>query len=308
MGSVVADRAQQRPAEIATVVAPPPRRMSRRTGDPVARWTVEILIAFAALLFLMPVILIFLTSLKPESEIIRLDSLLPKQPAVGFHDNFGHIFGNPEEVPIFQWLFNSLLVSSCVTMLVLTVDSLAAYALARLRPPGGRVIFAIIIATLMVPGQILLVPVYLILNRLGWLDTPAALIFPAGAGAFGVFLLSQFFKAIPKELEEAAMLDGCGPLRIYWHIMLPLTRPALATLAILTFIASWNDFLGPLVFLDSVERYTLPVGVALFQGSYANEYGLTLAASVVCTTPILVIFMIFSRQIIRGMAFAGLKE
>jgi len=274
----------------------------------LSRVLVEILIAIAAFLFVMPVVLIFLTSLKPEAEIIRLDSLLPKQPSVGLHENFGHIFGNPEEVPIFRWVFNSVFISTCVTLLVLTVDSLAAYALSRLNPPGGRVIFAIIIATLMVPGQILLVPVYLILNRLGWLDTPAALIFPAGAGAFGVFLLSQFFKAIPKELEEAAMLDGCGPLRIYWHIMLPLTKPALATLAILTFIASWNDFLGPLVFLDSVERYTLPVGVALFQGSYANEYGLTLAASVVCTTPILVIFMIFSRQIIRGMAFAGLKE
>jgi multiple sugar transport system permease protein len=288
--------------------APPRRRLSGRTGNPVARWTVEILIAIAAFLFVMPVVLIFLTSLKPEAEIIRLDSLLPKAPAEGFGDNFGHIFGHPEEVPIFRWVFNSVFVSSCVTLLVLTVDSLAAYALARLRPPGGRVIFAIVIATLMVPGQILLVPVYLILNRLGWLDTPAALIFPAGAGAFGVFLLSQFFKAIPKELEEAAMLDGCGPWRIYWHIMLPLTRPALATLGILTFIGSWNDFLGPLVFLDSVERYTLPVGVALFQGSYANEYGLTLAASVVCTTPILIIFLIFSRQIIRGMAFAGLKE
>jgi multiple sugar transport system permease protein len=269
---------------------------------------VEPLIAIAAFLFVMPVILIFLTALKPEDEIIRLDSLLPKHPQVGLHDNFGHIFTNPEEVPIFRWVFNSTFISSCVTLLVLTVDSLAAYALVRLRPPGGRFIFAIIVATLMVPGQILLVPVYLILNQLGWLDTPAALIFPAGAGAFGVFLLSQFFRAIPKELEEAAMLDGCGPLRLYWHIMLPLSKPALATLAILTFISSWNDFLGPLIFLDSVERFTLPVGVALFQGSYANEYGLTLAASVVCTTPILIIFLIFSRQIIQGMAFAGLKE
>ena len=104
------------------------------------------------------------------------------------------------------------------------------------------------------------------------------------------------------------MLDGCGPFRIYWHVMLPLSKPALATLAILTFIGSWNDFLGPLVFLESVERFTLPVGVALFQGSYANEYGLTLAASVVCTTPILVIFLLFSRHIIRGMAMSGLKE
>ena len=279
-----------------------------RQGNPAARWLTEALIALAAFFFVMPVVLIFLTSLKPEAEIIRLDSLLPREPGVGIKENFGHIFGYPEEVPILRWVMNSVFISSCVTLLVLTVDSLAAYALSRLRPPGGRVVFAMIVATLMVPGQILLVPVYLILNRFGWLDTPAALIVPAGAGAFGVFLLSQFFKGIPKELEEAAMLDGCGPWRIYWHIMLPLSRPALATLAILTFIGSWNDFLGPLVFLDSVERYTLPVGVALFQGSYVNEYGLTLAASVVCTTPILVIFLLFSRHIIRGMAMAGLKE
>jgi multiple sugar transport system permease protein len=279
-----------------------------RLGNPVARWTTEIVVALAALLFLMPVVLIFLTSMKPDAEIIRLDGLLPQKPSVGIKENFGHIFGNSEEVPIFRWVFNSVFVSSCVTLLVLTVDSLAAYALVRLRPPGGRVIFAIIVATLMVPGQILLVPVYLILNKLGWLDTPAALIVPAGAGAFGVFLLSQFFRAIPKELEEAAMLDGCGPWRIYWNIMLPLSTPALATLAILVFIGSWNDFLGPLVFLESVERFTLPVGVALFQGSYVNEYGLTLAASVVCTTPILVIFLLFSRHIIRGMAMSGLKE
>jgi multiple sugar transport system permease protein len=313
MSAVVPNRAQQQAVEYRPAVLPPerpkPRRtLSGRTGNPLARWAIEILVALAAFLFIMPVVLIFLTALKPEAEIIRLDSLLPRDPAAGLRDNFGHIFGNAEEVPIFRWVFNSVFVSTSVTLLVLTVDSLAAYALSRLRPPGGRVIFAIILATLMVPGQILLVPVYLILNRLGWLDTPAALIVPAGAGAFGVFLLSQFFKAIPKELEEAAMLDGCGPWGIYWHVMLPLSKPALATLAILTFIASWNDFLGPLVFLESVERYTLPVGVALFQGSYANEYGLTLAASVVCTTPILVIFLLFSRHIIRGMAMSGLKE
>ncbi len=134
------------------------------------------------------------------------------------------------------------------------------------------------------------------------------MIVPAGAGAFGVFLLHQFFRQIPRELEEAAMIDGASKLRIWWNIMLPLSRPALATLAIFTFIGSWNDFLGPLVFLDSVEKYTLPVGVALFQSSYAAEYGLTLAASVICTTPVLLIFMLFSKQIIRGMAMTGLKE
>jgi multiple sugar transport system permease protein len=259
----------------------------------------------AAVAFVLPVVLIFLTAFKPEMEVIHFNSLLPRHWTA---QQFGHLISNPEEVPILRWLFNSIFISSCITLLVLTVDSLAAYGLARLDLPGGRAMFWTIIATLMVPGQILLVPVYLILNKLGWIDTPAALIVPAGAGAFGVFLLTQFFKAVPRELEEAAALDGCGRLRIYWHVMLPLSRPALATLAILTFCGSWNDFLGPLVFLDSVEKYTLPVGVGLFQGSYASEYSLTLAASVVCTAPVLLIFLMFSRHIIRGMAFSGLKE
>jgi multiple sugar transport system permease protein len=269
---------------------------------------IELLVALAATVFVLPVVLIYLTSLKPDAEIVKFESVLPKDPARGFRENFRYVLDTPEEIPIFRWLGNSILISSSVTLLVLTVDSLAAYGLARLRLPGKKFVFALIIATLMVPGQILLVPVYLILNHLGWIDTPLALIVPAGAGAFGVFLLHQFFKAIPRELEEAAMLDGANKLQIWWHLMLPLSKPALATLAIFTFIGSWNDFLGPLVFLDSVERFTLPVGVALFQSSYASEYGLTLAASVICTTPILVIFLLFSKHIIRGMAMTGLKE
>jgi multiple sugar transport system permease protein len=265
----------------------------------------EIFVALAAIALVLPVALIFLTAFKPDSEIIHFHGLLPRQWTL---ENFREILGRPEEIPIFRWLGNSIFISSSVTVLVLTVDSLAAYALARLNLPGKKWIFSIIIATLMVPGQILLVPVYLLLNKLGWLDTPAALIVPAGAGAFGVFLLHQFFKGIPRELEEAAMIDGCSRLGIYWYIMLPLAKPALATLAIFTFIGSWNDFLGPLVFLDSVQNYTLPVGVALFQTSYFSEYGLTLAASVICTLPIIVIFLIFHRHIIHGIAASGLKE
>ncbi len=269
------------------------------------RVLIQILMSLVAAAFVLPVVMIFLTAFKPEMEIIHFAGLLPKTWTT---ESFHHLIANPEEVPILRWLFNSIFISGMITLLVLLVDSLAAYALARLNLPGGRVVFALIVATLMVPGQILLVPVYLILSKLRWIDTPAALIVPAGAGAFGVFLLTQFFRAVPRELEEAAALDGCGRLRIYWHVMLPLTRPALATLAILTFVASWNDFLGPLVYLDSVEKYTLPVGVGLFQSSYASEYSLTLAASVVCTAPVILIFLMFSRYIIRGMAFSGLKE
>lgn len=277
---------------------------------------IELSVALVAVLFVLPVVLVYVTSLKPDAEIIKLESILPQDPAKGIQENFKYVLTTPEEIPIFPswrerrlgWLGNSMLVSSCVTLLVLTVDSLAAYALARLNLPGRKYVFALIIGTLMVPGQILLVPVYLILNHLGWIDSLLALIFPAGAGAFGVFLLHQFLKAIPREVEESAMLDGASRLQIWWHIMVPLSRPALATLAIFSFIGSWNDFLAPRVFLDSVERYTLPVGIELFQSSYAAEYGLTLAASVICTTPILFIFLLFSRHIIRGMAMSGLKD
>jgi multiple sugar transport system permease protein len=276
----------------------------------------ELFVLITAVLFLLPVLLIYVESFKPDAEIVHFESVLPKHPEQGYKENYAYVFNTPEEIPIFPslhplelgWLGNSMLISSSVTLLVLLVDSLAAYGLARLNLPGQKYVFALIIATLMVPGQILLVPIYLILNHLGWIDSPLALIVPAGAGAFGVFLLHQFFKAIPRELEESAMLDGCSRLGVWWHIMLPLSKPALATLAIFAFIGSWNDFLGPLVFLDSVEKYTLPVGVAMFQSSYSNEYGLTLAASVICTTPVLIIFLLFSKHIIKGLAMSGLKE
>lgn len=271
----------------------------------VQRWSIELTLAAAAVLFVLPVALIFVTAFKPDGEIVRFESLWPKQ---GTLENFRYVFGTPEEVPIVRWLANSVLVSSCVTALVLTVDSLAAYAFARLRPPGGRWVFFVVIATLMVPGQILLVPTYLLLSRLGWIDTPWALIVPAGAGAFGVFMLTQFFKAVPRELEEAAAIDGCSRLGIWWHVMLPLSRPAMAVLAIFTFIGSWNDFVGPLVFLESADKYTLPVGIAMFQSSYASEYGLTFAACVICTLPVIVLFLVFSRQIIRGMTAGAVKD
>jgi multiple sugar transport system permease protein len=268
-------------------------------------WFYEGLVAFGALVFVAPILLILITAFKPDSEIVHFHGILPLQLTLS---NFREIIFNPEEIPIFRWFCNSMLISSAATLVVLTVDSLAAYAFARLNLPGKKWVYGAIVATLLVPGQILLVPVYLILNRLGWLDTPFALIVPAGAGAFGVFLLHQFFISIPKELEEAAELDGCSRWGIFWHVLLPLSRPALATLGIFTFIGLWNDFLGPLVFLDSVDKYTLPVGVALFQTSYYAEYGLTLAASVLCTLPVIVIFLMLQRNIIQGIALSGLKD
>ncbi|GAB4454032.1 MAG: carbohydrate ABC transporter permease [Armatimonadaceae bacterium] len=273
-------------------------------GNRKNRWT-EFLLLLGALLFIAPVVLIGVTAFKPDSEIVHYRSILPEQPTTA---NFDEVLGNAEEIPIFRWFGNSVLISTSISLLVVAVSALAAYAFARLPLPGKRWLFPVIVGTLMVPGQVLLVPVYLILNRLGWLDSPLALIVPAGAGAFGFFLLHQFFLGIPKDLEEAAELDGCSRLGIFWNVILPLSRPALATLAIFTFVGSWNDFLGPLVFLDSVDKYTLPVGIALFQTSYYAEYGLTLAAAVLCTLPVVVAFLLFQRHIIEGIAMTGLKD
>lgn len=292
---------------MAAAVPPPTQTASPARSRPprvVPSLLTEALLALGALVFLAPVIIMFITAFKPDAEIVHFHGILPQQAT---WENFREILSTPEEIPIMRWFLNSVLISTAVTVLVLTVTSMAAYTFARLNPPGGRVVFVAIVGTLMVPGQILLVPVYLILNRLGWLDTPLALIVPAGAGAFGVFLLHQFFLSIPRDLEEAAELDGANRLGIFWNVVLPLSRPALATLGIFTFVGAWNDFLGPLVYLDSVDKYTLPVGIALFQTSYYAEYGLTLAASVLCTLPVIVAFLLFQRHIIEGISLTGLK-
>ncbi len=265
----------------------------------------EILILIASIIILLPVIFIFITAFKSDSEIVKFSSFLPKEWTLV---NFREILGNPEEIPIIKWLGNSIFISSSVTLFILILDSMAAYALARLDIPHKKTFFIIIIATLMIPGQIFLVPVYLILNKLGWIDTYLALIIPAGAGAFGVFLLYQFFLSIPKDLEDAAVIDGCNKFGVYRNIIIPLSKPALSTLAIFTFIGSWNDFLGPLIYLDSVDKFTLPVGIALFQASYFAEYGLTLAACSICTVPTIIAFIFFQKHIIKGISLSGLKE
>ena len=270
-----------------------------------SKWWMNLLLGVVLLIMVMPVALIFVTSFKTEADVIEFNHILPTNPTL---ENYQQLAQNAEEAPVMRWLLNSVFISTTATLLVITISSLAAFSLARLNPPGSKYIFRVILLTMMVPGQVLLLPVYMLLNQLGWIDTYMALIIPPASGAFGVFLLTGFFRQLPKELEEAAALDGCGRWGLFIHVALPLSRPVLATLGILTFVGVWNDFLGPLVFIDSMDRFTLPVGIALFQSSYTNEYGLTLAASVICTLPVLVIFLMFSKHILRGIAAGALKE
>lgn len=267
--------------------------------------SLTVLMVAVGLSFLAPLVVMVLTSLKPEAEVLNPEAVIPQNWTL---DNYRHVLGWSEEAPFGRWLLNSLFISSSITFLVLIFSSTAAFAITRLRLPGSAVFLAVVVLTMMLPAQLFLVPVYLILSWLGWLDTPTALIIPATAGGFGVFMLSQFMKAIPSSIEEAARIDGCSPLGVYLHVNLPLVAPAMATLAIFTFIASWNDFVGPLIFLDSVRNYTLPVGIALYQASYFTEYGLTLATSVLATIPLVAVFLVFQRYIIESLSSTGIKE
>lgn len=268
-------------------------------------WILEVVVGLLAGIYLLPLLFLGLVSLKPKSEILVFDQILPVQWTM---EHYHRLFSNAEVIPIGSWLANSFLISSFTTLLVVVISALAAYAISRLEPNWGRWFLVLLAAAMMLPGQVLLVPMYLILNALGWLDSPRALVIPAAAGAFGVFMLTRFFRTIPDELEAAAEIDGCGAWGKFLHVGLPHARSALVALGIITFIGTWNDFLGPLVFLDSIRKYTLPVGLALFQSSYANDYGLLFAASVVSSFPLLVVFVIFQAQIVRGISFTGMKE
>ncbi len=263
------------------------------------------LMGAVGLLFVLPLVLMVLTSFKPEQDVLNPNAIVPR---IWTTANYQQVLGSAEEAPFMRWLLNSLFVSTAVTLLVLVVCSMAAFALTRLRLAGADRILSGVVLSMMLPAQLFLVPMYLILSRLGWLDSPAALIVPAAASSFGVFMLASFMRAIPASIEEAAVIDGCSSLGVFLHITLPLSLPTLATLGIFTFIGSWNDFVAPLIYIDSINNYTLPVGIALYQTSYYTEYGLTLATSVLASLPLLVVFALFQRQIIQSMSSSGLKE
>lgn len=264
-----------------------------------------LLMTLAAILFLMPVAWMLVMSILPEHEIFQpIPHWIPQEPTL---QNFQELFKRAEEAPVLRWFFNSVLVAGTGTVCYLLLTSMAAYAFSRLQFPGRNVLFFIVIATLIIPGQVTIIPVFLLLQKLHWFNTYYALVVPGLAGAFGVFLLRQFFLTIPKELEEAALIDGCGRAGIYWRVVLPLGKPALATLAIFSFLGGWNDFMLPLIATNEIEMRTLPVGLTIFLGRYSMQYSLVMATAVIATLPVLVMFLLFQRHIIRGVVLTGLK-
>jgi len=266
----------------------------------------HILMAIVAFLFMAPLLWMLSTAFKRPDDIINSMGTITWWPHPFTLENFKIDLTKAEEFPIWRWTGNSVFVSLAVTFLVVTVDALAAYAYSRLKWRGRDQVFAVLVATMLVPGQVLLIPSYLLIRELHWFDTYQALIVPAGAGAFGVFLLRQFFMTIPVELEEAARLDGCGPWGIFWHVILPLSKPALAALAIFTFMGAWNAFEGPLIFTDSMSMRTLPIGITIFQGRYSTEYGPMMGAAVLAAVPVLLAFLAFQKHIIKGISLTGM--
>jgi putative chitobiose transport system permease protein len=256
-----------------------------------------------AVLMLIPLVWLISTSLKaPTENIFQFPpQLLPTQPTL---ENFVTVWRTN---PFGQYLFNSTLVSVLTVGLNLLFCSLAAYPLARLNFRGREIIFSAIVATILIPFQIVMIPLYVLAVQLGLRNTHLGVIFPGIASAFGIFLLRQAFQGVPKELEEAARMDGCSELGLWWHVMIPSIRPALVTLAIFVFIGSWSDFLWPLLVLDRPELYTLPLGVANLAGTFTLDWRLIAAGSVISIVPILLFFLVMQRYVVPTETGSGVK-
>jgi multiple sugar transport system permease protein len=263
----------------------------------------QILLILGVFVIGFPFLWVVSQSFMSNTEIFDVPPrLIPRHPTL---ENYYAVFTR-QDLQLGRWFINSVSVSSVITILVLAVASTAAYAFARLRFPGRDIIFYAALATMMIPGQVTLIPIFLLMRDLKFLDTYHALIWPAGANVFGVFLLRQFFLTIPRELEEAAILDGASRFGVYRRVVLPLSSSALVALGIFTFLGSWNDLFWPLIVLNRLEMRTLPVGLAILVGEYGYERALGMAGATVALIPVLIFYTIFQRRIIEGVTLTGM--
>ena len=264
-------------------------------------WALAVGIA-AALIIVFPLVWMFATSIKPEAQIVS------SHPGLFSATVTGHNYVQAWQAINFpRLLVNTVIFAGGVTLLSLTFDSLTAYALARLDFPGKNVIFVLILITLMLPFQVNLVPLFLLLTKLHWVSTYQGLILPRATNAFGIFFLRQFFLSIPKELEDAARVDGASDFKIYRSIVLRMSVPALLTLGLFHFMYNWNDLLWPLIVSTNSSMYTLSSGLALFLGQHVIQYGLIMAGSVLAIVPMVVAFLLIQRRFVESIATSGLR-
>jgi len=280
------------------------RRGLRRPQRFVARFGVYIVLILGATVTLVPFIWALLTSLKPAAEIIRVPPTF--LPADWTLQSYQTIFSDPR-VPLARFYMNSLFVAVSRVGITLFTSSLAGYIFAKYRFWGKNVAFTFILAQMMIPFQVVMIPAYLILVKLHMIDSLWGLIIPSMVDAFGIFLMRQFIESIPGELIDAARIDGASEFGIYWRIVLPQLGASLATLGIFTFMGTWNDYLWPLVVITTHERRTLPLLLTWYNSQHVTRYDLTMAASVLVLLPILLVYMLFQRWIVRGVALTGFK-
>lgn len=263
----------------------------------------HLILIVGSLFFVAPLIFMLSTSLKASRQIAIFPPELIPNP---------FIWGNYTDVfiyaPMHQYLFNTLFLTLPAIFGATITSALAAYAFARLRAPGKNFIFFMLLSTMMLPSVVTMIPTYIVFAKIGWVGTFKPLMVPALMGnAFYIFLMRQFFTTIPRDLEDAALVDGCSRLRIFWSLILPLAKPIIATVTVLAFMSSWNDYMGPLIYLQERSQYTLSLGLQVFVTSHKTEYGLLMAASSMMVAPIILLFFFAQKQFVQGITLTGMK-
>jgi len=287
-----------------------PVRRYRSLGVSTTRTLVHaslyLILTAGALVAIVPMAWTASSSLKDTAHIFTLRVQWIPNPIL-WH-NYVELF---ERLPFLRFIANTLIIVASNVVSAVLMGSLAGYAFARLRAPGKHVIFLLVISTMLLPGQVTLIPRYIIFKALKMIDTYGPLVLPGwlGGGAFEIFLFRQFFLSLPVELDDAARMDGCGTLRIYWSIVMPLSRPVIATIAIFDFIWAWSDFFNPLIYLNSMEKFTLPLALATLRRSadWSTRWELVMAGSVLSIIPMIVIFFLGQKYFVRGIALTGIK-
>jgi multiple sugar transport system permease protein len=285
------------------VAASPERGPARRVAEPGVRKVVySVLLAVLCLLVLVPFVWMISSSLKHDNQVFTV----PTQwvPREFVWSNYVDIW---TQIPMLAYLRNSAFLAIVISFLQVLTGSFAAYGFAKLRFPGRDWLFLAYLATIAVPWQAYMIPQYLIMEKLGLVDTHLSIILLQAFGAFGVFLMRQYYQSIPDELIEAARIDGLSEYRIWWRIMLPLSRPAIASLGLLTFVSTWNDYMGPFIYLTSNELWTVQLGLRSFVGQYDAAYAMIMTGSVLSVLPVVLVFLLGQRQFIQGIATSGLK-
>jgi multiple sugar transport system permease protein len=273
----------------------------RRQRNPLRAIASQVLLTVVLLFFLAPFIWGLLTALKPADEVFSTPPK-PLGSRIAWH-NFVDAWNY---LPFGRFMVNGLVVALLGTLVVLVSSTLAAYAFARLSFRGRDRIFLLYLGTLMIPQEVLVVPMFILMQQLGWVNSYAALILPWAFTAFGTFLLRQFFLGIPRELEEAAMVDGAGRVRVLLQIIVPIAKPALAVLSVFTFINYWNSFLWPLIIVNTTDMATVPLGLNMFRGQQGNQWHLMMAASMISMVPSVAMLLLLQRHLVRGIALSGL--